>query len=149
MKKRNILIAIAFITTCAAVYGFIEYNRVAKDLIYVKAKFTVSAEAIMESFAKDELKANKQYLGRVVAVSGNIRAIEATDKNNSILVLGDETSLSSVRCSLDSTHMNVLQNLHTGEKVTVKGIITGYNADETGLLGSDIQMNRCIINSKK
>jgi hypothetical protein len=149
MKKRNILIAIAFIAICAGILGFIEYNRTAKDLLYVRAKFTVTADTIVESFAKDELKANEQYLGQVVAVTGNIRAIEANDKNNSILVLGDKTSLSSVRCSLDSMHVNALQGLHTGEDITVKGIVTGYNADETGLLGSDVQMNRCIIDSKK
>jgi len=148
MKKRTILIAIAFITICAAIYGFIEYNRTSKDLTYVKAKFTVTAETIMESFITDEANANKEYLGQVVSVTGNIRTIEASDKNNSILVLGDK-ALSSVRCSLDSTHVNELQGLHTGEEVTVKGIVTGYSADETGLLGSDVQMNRCIIDSKK
>ena len=148
MKKRTILIAIAFITICAAIYGFIEYNRTAKDLTYVKAKFTVTDETIMESFITDEANANKEYLGQVVSVTGNIRTIEASDKNNSILVLGDK-ALSSVRCSLDSTHVNELHGLHAGEEVTVKGIVTGYSADETGLLGSDVQMNRCIVDSKK
>jgi hypothetical protein len=149
MKKRNILIAIAFIAICAGICGFIKYNRIAKDLLYVKAKFTVTADAIMESFITDEANANKQYLGQVVSVTGNIRTIEASDKNNGILVLGDKASSSSVRCSLDSMHLNELPGLHTGEEVTVKGIVAGYNADDTGLLGSDVQMNRCVIDSKQ
>jgi len=36
---------------------------------------------LLGSFVNDELKANSQYLGQMVAVRGNIRAIEANDKN--------------------------------------------------------------------
>jgi len=149
MKKRNILIPIAFMIVCAAIYGFVEYNRIAKDVLCVQAKFTVTADTLSGSFVNDELKANSQYLGQMVAVRGNIRAIEANDKNYGIVALSDKASLSSVRCRLDSMQLNVLQILHKREEVTVKGIVTGFNFDNTGLLGSDVQMNRCVIDFKK
>ncbi len=134
---------------CAAIYGFVEYNRIAKDVLCVQAKFTVTADTLSGSFVNDELKANSQYLGQMVAVRGNIRTIEANDKDYGIVALSDKASLSSVRCRLDSMQLNLLQILHKGEEVTVKGIVTGFNFDNTGLLGSDVQMNRCVIDFKK
>jgi hypothetical protein len=148
MKKRNIFIAVGLIITGAAVYGFIEYNRTAEDLLYVKAKQIVTVSKILSSFATDASGTNKEFLGQVIAIKGVLVDIEE-DKNNFIVVLGDGASLSSVRCSMDSTHTETLTGLFKGELITIKGIVAGYNADDTGLLGSDVQMNRCVIDSKQ
>jgi hypothetical protein len=40
-------------------------------------------------------------------------------------------------------HNEETENLVSGSKVTVKGVCTGFNADE--LLGSDVILNRCSI----
>lgn len=149
MKRKNIFIALALFVLSGAVYGFVEYNRTAKDLLDIKAKQTVTATEIIESFRKDELTANKQYLGQVIAVNSTISNIEKNNNSNYIIVLRDNMSMSSVRCSMDSTHNASIVDLSEGAAVTIKGIVTGYNADETGLLGSDVQMNRCVIDSKK
>jgi hypothetical protein len=36
-------------------------------------------------------------------------------------------------------------SLQQGAVITIKGAITGFSKDETGLLGSDVQLNRCVI----
>ena len=149
MKRKNIFIALVLFALSGAVYGFVEYNRTAKDLSYVKAKQTVTATEIIELFTKDEPAANKQYLGQVIAVNSTISNIETDNNNNYLIVLRDNMSISSVRCNMDSTHNTSLVNFSEGTAITIKGIVTGYNADETGLLGSDVQMNRCVIDSKK
>lgn len=149
MKKRNVFIPFILFALSAAVYGFVEYNRTAKDLSQAKAEQTVTAGEIIESFSNDEVAANKQYLGQVIAVTGIVSNVETDHDSHYTIVLRDNASTSSVRCSMDSTHIASAASLSEGTEVTIKGIVTGYNADETGLLGSDVQMNRCVIDTKK
>ena len=62
------------------------------------------------------------------------------------IVLGDTTDMSAVRCILDSsTAHSITGSLQKGKVITVKGAITGFNKDETGMLGSDVQLNRCVV----
>jgi hypothetical protein len=73
-----------------------------------------------------------------------IKSIEAGQGAGTI-VLGDTTDMSGVRCVLDSSANSMTASLQQGAVITVKGAITGFNKDETGLLGSDVQLNRCVI----
>ena len=63
------------------------------------------------------------------------------------VVLGDTASMSSVRCSIDSVHSNEAAAVKKGSIIAVKGICTGFNADE--LLGSDVILVRSVVDSKK
>ena len=51
--------------------------------------------------------------------------------------------MSSVRFSMDSIHNAQAASLVKGTKAVLKGICTGYNADE--MLGSDLILNRAVI----
>jgi hypothetical protein len=46
---------------------------------------------------------------------------------------------------MDSTISNELVNIKEGDEVTVKGNFTGFQKDDTGLLGSDILLNRAVV----
>lgn len=105
-----------------------------------------SAELIA-AFEKDSAGANTLYLGKVLQVTGPVKGVEK-EEGAATIVLGTESSLSSVRCSMDSEYVKKALLLNPGSMVTVKGACTGFNADEMGL-GSDVVLNRCIIPSKK
>lgn len=66
-------------------------------------------------------------------------------QNTYSIVLGDTTGMSAVRCVLDSAFMNAGAAVNRGMVITVKGAITGFKKDDTGLLGSDVELNRCVI----
>lgn len=150
MKVKYLLVAAAVLMICGAIYAFSEFNRKAEDLADAKVKQTVAAAEIIEAFAKDEHAANQKFLGQIIAVKGSITNIEPDSKGCYTLVLGGATSsLSAVRCAMDSVHNDDVKNLEKGMQVTVKGNVTGYQADDTGLLGSDVELNRCVIDSKK
>jgi hypothetical protein len=128
-------------------YGYKKYTGAVPSLSEVKADATVSATDLIAAFEKDSASANKQYLGKILEVNGNIKSIE---KESAILSLGSPDGTSSVRCSMDSAFFKDISTLNPGSSITIKGNCTGYNPDEMGLgLGSDVVLNRCVLPNKK
>lgn len=147
MKKKRIILS--FITVGivgGAWFGYSEYNRKVTDLAEVKAQITMKTGELISAFEKDETTANALYLDKIIAVNGNVKAIEKNDRGHYSIVLGDAGSMSSVRCSMDSVHVKDITNVKEGIQLIVKGACTGFNADE--LLGSDVILNRCVIGEK-
>ncbi len=142
-KKKIILMIIAAALLFGGWYAYSEYNRKVKDLSKVSADVHFKTVELVAQFEKDENAANALYLDKVIAVNGTLKAIEKDDTNNYSLVLGDENSMASVRCSMDQEHITKVEGLMTGANITVKGACTGFNADQ--LLGSDVILNRCVI----
>ncbi|HYO21007.1 MAG TPA: hypothetical protein VER36_01295, partial [Flavisolibacter sp.] len=78
---------------------------------------------------------------------GTVKAIEG---DGATLVLGNAGSSSSVRCSIDSSFIKAVGTLREGSNTIVKGACTGFMPDETGLgLGSDVVLNRCVLEGEK
>ena len=86
---------------------------------------------------------NAELLDKIIAVNGYVKEIEKNDQGYYTVVLGDTARVSSVRCSMDAKHINEITGLKKGIAVTLKGACTGFNADE--LLGSDVILNRCVV----
>ena len=154
MKKRKnlkrIFLLLGVVITVAALYGYKEYNRKNKSLHDVEAAFTLKFDEIITQFSTDEKKANAAYTGKTILIKGNVKTVDKDDKGFYTVVLGDAGSISSVRCSIDSTESPKVVALQPNSPVKIKGICTGYNADESGLgLGSDVILNRCVIETGK
>ena len=144
-KKRIIIGGIVLVLLMATVYGWYQYNRTVQTLSNVDADFSVNATALINEFVSNEDSANKKYLNRILSVKGMIKNVE-TGSGTGTIVLGDTTDMSAVRCVLDSSAAgSIAGSLQKGKVITVKGAITGFNKDETGMLGSDVQLNRCVI----
>lgn len=148
MKKKRIIIGFIVVAIIGgAWFGYSEYNRKVKDLADVSAQITMQTDELITSFEKDEKSANAQYLDKIIAVQGNVKSVEKDDRGYYSIVLGDATSMSSVRCSMDSVHAkDDISGVKEGVAITVKGACTGFNSDE--LLGSDVILNRCVIDKK-
>jgi len=140
-KKRTIIGGIVVVIALAAGYGWYQYNRTVQGLADVRADFSVNATDLIKEFVSSEEATNKKYLNKILSVKGMVKNVEAAQNT---VVLGDTSDMSGVRCVLDSTATPV-SSLQKGAVITIKGAITGFNKDETGLLGSDVQLNRCVI----
>lgn len=152
MKKRKNLkkafLALAIVGVVAALYGYKEFNRKNKSLHDVEAIATVQTAAIISQFSTDEKKATEAYSGKAILVAGIVKTVDKDDKGFYTIALGDASSMSSVRCSIDSVESPKAAAIQINTAVKIKGICTGYNADELGL-GSDVILNRCVIESNK
>jgi hypothetical protein len=145
--KKKIFLCIAVLAIAAGLYGYKEYNRKNKDLATVSADIKISSGKLISTFVKNEVDANKKLLDKVVQVDGVIREIIKDEKGYYTIVLGQDGDMSSVRCSMDTTHQESVAAVQKGNNIEVKGICTGFNADE--LLGSDVILNRSVITNKK
>lgn len=142
MKYKIILLASALIVIAAGAYFYV--NRKTQSLTDSNADFKISAVKFLEEYSSDQVLSDKKYLGKVIQVEGNLKEIERDDKGSLTFVLGDLASMSSVRCSIDTTVVIDESAYPVGTAVSLKGECTGFNADDLGL-GADIVLNRSVI----
>jgi hypothetical protein len=147
MKKKTVIYTAIIVLICILVggaYAWKEYNRKSIDLSDTKAAYSLSAKELISEFSVADTASNTKYLSKVVAISGDIRSIDSSNNGAFTIVLSDTNSQTSIRCSMDSLEIKNLMQLKTGMNVSVKGIYTGFNADDMGL-GADILFNKCIL----
>jgi hypothetical protein len=142
MKRSTIIFVVLILIAVGGWYGLKEYLRKNVDLENVSAKITTDAPSLITAFEKDSSEANKKYLGKIIAVTGIVKSIEKED--GATLVLANAGNMSSVRCSMDTTHLADIASVKEGQAVKVKGVCTGYTADEMGI-GADVILNRCVL----
>lgn len=151
MKRRKriatIMLVALLVLGAAVLYVFKEYNRSHKDTWELKPDYSITATDLLKEFEMDESAANKKYWDKVILVDGMVKGLSKDDRGIYSVTLGDTTSMSSVRCNMDSIHNKEAAGIKNGSKIAMKGICTGYNADE--LLGSDVILVRCVVNAKK
>lgn len=146
MKYKIILLATALIVIAAGAYFYV--NRKTQSLTESRADYKISAIRFLEEYNSDQLLSDKKYLGKIIQVDGNLKDIEKDDKGFLTFVLGDLTSMSSVRCSIDTMLVIDESAYPVGTAVSLKGECTGFNADDLGL-GADIVLNRSVILQNK
>ena len=142
MNKKVLLILVILIVTAGVIYAITEYNRTNKDLKNVNPDFTTNMNSLVAAFDKDSSSFYKKYIDKVIAVSGVVKSIDP-DGSPVIISLGESGSMSSVKCSMDSSYANDYKTVKEGSQVSIKGICFGASSDE--LFGTDVSMNRCIL----
>lgn len=151
MKRKQKFVAITMAVFIAAgFYGYKEYSRRNRDLKTIKPELEITATGLIKKFESDEANTNKVFLAKkefIISVTGNVKEVRKNESGFYSVALGDTASMSSVRCSMDSAHQQEAVSLAKGTNITIKGAFIGYNKDE--LLGSDIILNRCVIEEKK
>lgn len=149
MSAKKIIVVVVLIAAAGAgLYAWNEFNRKNKDLADVEAAHTVQATALINEFNANDSAANGKYQGKIVSVEGMVKQVDKDEEGYYTVVLGDTTDMPAVRCAMDSTHATGATLLKRGQSVKVKGAFTGFKKDDTGLLGSDVQLNRCVIEKK-
>ncbi|MGN6400166.1 MAG: OB-fold protein [Flavisolibacter sp.] len=144
--KKIILLVLVVIIAAAGFYAYREYNRTNKDLKDSKAEITTDAAALIAAFEKDSSSANKKYIDKLIAVSGSVKSIDK-DGNPVVIALGQSGEMSSVQCSMDSTHATDYKAVKEGDQITIKGKCTGGQTQD--LFGTDVILNRCVLEDKK
>lgn len=147
MKKKT-MIRILLLAVPAGLllfaYALYQYNRKPADTGALASVAAVNADSLTGIFSRAESFANGLYLGKVLEVNGMLKSEEKDEQGNITLILGDMASQSSVRCLLLQQPALPEKLPRRGATVLVKGICTGYRADDMGL-GADVLLNRCVL----
>lgn len=87
---------------------------------------SVWSTRLAEAYAVDEASADQRYKGRLVHVGGRVTALGKDNLGHSYVVLeGDETGTSGVRCFLANGAGDRVASLTLGESVSVEGQVEG------------------------
>ncbi|MDO6432875.1 hypothetical protein Q4E93_19865 [Flavitalea sp. BT771] len=142
--KKLLLITLAAGISLAVIYGYKEYHRTNKDLSGAAPDYQVRDKELIHAFLADEPAAARKYTGKLVAVEGIIRERSADGTGHYTVALGGNTGAAAIRCSIDSTHGEDIALMDTGRSIILKGLLIGFSRDETGILGSEVQLVRCV-----
>lgn len=147
MKRRKIIrytiVFFLLILGAIALYIYKEYNRTHKDTARLKPDYSLKASDLVKEFETNEAASNRKYWDKVISVEGILKEKIKDDKGLYTLALGDTSSMCSVRCTIDSLHSSEAAIINSGTYITVKGICSGFKADE--LLGSDVILVRSVV----
>lgn len=128
----NKKIKITVILVSIVLVVFLAYNYVmhggARDLKSEKPEFTTTATSIFEEFTTNSDSATKKYINKAVEISGEVTAVK-----DSTITLNEK-----VNCQLQT-----LSKAKIGEKVTIKGRVTGYDD-----LLEELKLDQCVNNKE-
>lgn len=111
------------IAAAAATAGYLYINKPHRSLSDEDG-IAVSADSLFLAFATNEANANTRYLNAVVRVSGVVKTVEQNTEGRVVIVLDSGDPMFGINCTLEGAG-----NATVGQRVTVKGICTGYLAD--------------------
>jgi hypothetical protein len=147
-SKYVLLIVLVLAAIIAGVYTCREFNRKNPDLSKVKSAYELKASDLIKEFNENDSSANKKYLGKIVTVKGQLKRVDQDAEGYYTIILGDTAGQSSIICAMDTTYKMDAANLKPISSVSVKGYFIGFEKDETGLLGSDVKLSRCVLDKK-
>jgi membrane-associated HD superfamily phosphohydrolase len=123
-------IVACLVSLTAIVYH--QYNKPALQVMDVAGE-SVSAGALLTAFSNTEVQANKQYLNKVLQVTGNVTEIKHGSHNNLQVLLDANDPMSTIACTMENSQ----QEVQAGQTITIKGICTGYL--------NDVILIKCVL----
>lgn len=128
-----LLLAVA----AASWYIYAEYNRKPSDLSSLKPQAKVNDSVLITLYMSNEQIANQKYLGKPIDVTGTVLEIINLNDTVANIMLGKADELHKVSCLMDAKHVNDVKDYIPGNKITIRGICTGFLID--------VELNRCVI----
>ncbi len=134
MKKwQRVLLSLVLIgIAAAATLYLLVYNKSHPDYESKKPELVISAEALYFSFVDDEVAANGKFIGKVVAIDGQVAEVEQLDDLVIVSFVFEEGIFGGegVRCTMLEGHHARALDLFRGENVKIKGLCTGFTGSD-------------------
>lgn len=134
-------IKIAFLLTTillsVAGYGWYLYTKKPADIRKQPAYKEVSANELVKAFEDDEAAATREYIDKVLIVSGTVANAVIDTSGGATLFFETGDPLHSVTCSFYRDDIASVKKIGPGKKVRVKGNCTGKL--------TDVVLNKCSL----
>lgn len=120
MKKIALVILVLLLIGGSVGYYF--FNKKPAQVEDIKSE-AITATSLAKAFEENEAAANKQYLNKVMDVSGTVQEISQNQDGQMVIVLAsDENPLSGVQCTMRKS----IANIKAGDQLTIKGFCNGF-----------------------
>jgi hypothetical protein len=160
MKLKRWHKIVLFLVVAGAIAGFFVWRWVNKpnpDYKNKKPDMTVEMSAFLKEMAGGDSAVLNKYMEKkhLVSVKGIVQSV----KDGATVNLGDSASQAVVQCQIDPRHTDDIKNVKPGDIVSIKGLVAGFQKQDTGdaisdilgegtSLGTDIIMNFCILENQ-
>ncbi len=136
MKK--VLYLLLFVVLAAAAIGYYLWNKPHETALNAETVFRMSAFELYEAFAADSAQANRQYLGKMIEVTGEMTSSEKTGNGMLVFYLKAPSEMGVVSCQMLPEETRVPA---PAEQVTIKGHCNGFEGD----LLPELEFKDCIL----
>ncbi|MCB2221016.1 MAG: OB-fold putative lipoprotein [Bacteroidetes bacterium] len=136
----KILIGLIILGSLGAFLGYkFIYNKPHRNFEAAKPDFVISAEDLFNEYHGDKQKAQMNYNGKVVEISGTLHKVEMADSLTiAVFVMGEGMfGDEGIRCTMLPNHAQSTIT-RKGQYVRIKGFVSGYN-------DTDIIIEKCSI----
>lgn len=121
---RKIFIGLFLLVLIGGGVGLYMFNKPLESTMALKSDFTMKAADLLIAFESDETLANSKYLDKVIEVSGYVKKLNV-DEGKTTVYLDSDNPMSNVIFQLEEFNTSIKE----GEKITLKGVCTGYLMD--------------------
>lgn len=139
--KRIIVFIITAVLLAASIAAYLLWNKPHKN-VQTAQSVTVDAVVLYNQFISDSLNARKNYVEKVLSVSGRIERISVNQQSQTIIMLGSGTPGAYINCTMEKA----APKLKEQDSIIVKGICSGYIAGDADMgLPGDVFLTRCYL----
>jgi hypothetical protein len=136
MKRKVYIYIFVAVVVFAVAAAALMYFKPHPSVKNAEPAFTLSALELIDAFTNDEASATMLYGGKVLEVTGILKAISFSD-SSMVLQMGDTNRIESVSCYVYNGKQAHYASLRPGKSVRVKGFCNGM------LL--DVILDKCIL----
>ncbi len=122
---KKIIGLVIIVGLLGAIFGYQQFSKKLDNTADLKSEISLSAQELFTEFEKDESAANKTFLDKIVTVNGIVSSTKVEDGKTNIY-LETEDMLANIFCQMESPLKIIPKE---GDKVTIKGVCTGYLSD--------------------
>lgn len=112
-----------------AAVGYYLWNKPHQNMEKAAADISIEASELFAAFDTDETAANKEYLDKVIQISGTVRSSSYNEEGDVKVTLDSRDEMFGVICELDELSEHERTRFDPGEKITMKGKCTGKLMD--------------------
>ena len=123
---------IGIITAGIIIYRI--YTKPHRDVTKEQA-LVITADSLYKAFKANEQAVNKQYLDKAVAVSGEVVSVTTNQDGKTVADFKTADSFVVINC----TFKEKPGDLKVGDKITFKGICTGYIPDANVVINEGVR----------
>ncbi len=133
---RNILVLVFLIAVGGGIAAYLMWNQSHRDLSET-VDYTLKPSELYQAFSNDESSANKQYLNKVVEMTGVVMEKQEIEGNRGMVLLEVPNEMFGINCAFEPEAAGALDSVNVGDQITLRGAITGYTMD--------VNLARCIL----
>lgn len=126
--------------------GFLTWkyiNKATVDYSKKEADYTFTFDALIKKMETD----TSNLRNKLIAINGPIKKV-IKDSNSVSLEIGYDSIMSSITCQIDNRHLADFENVVEGNKINIKGMVSGLNISEESLFGNTLEMTYCTLLKK-